>query len=200
MSHQRPPQVSLSFAAEVEGAMTVDDLIAQYRSPYSAAPILALAGLDAVDWSAVSDAYGPATDIPALFRAAVSGNPDHREFAYQLLHQTIWHQGNVYSATATAIPFLYNLLEADGPHDKEAIAGLLALIADGQPPFLHCETDPKAEAEWRAILSKAGRSLDAEIVEGHKVADSIRQQLARRPDLLAFCLQPRPDEEADGGE
>jgi hypothetical protein len=184
--------------AEVEGAMTVDDLIAQYRSPHSAPPILALAGLDEVDWSAVSDAYGPASDIPALLRAAVSGDPVHRDFAYQLLHQTIWHQGNVYSATATAIPLLYNLLEADGPHDKEAIAGLLALIADGQPPFLQCETDPKAETEWRAILSKAGRSLDAKIAESHKVAEAIRQQLARRPDLLSFCLRPRPDDEADG--
>src|SRR5215469_14243440 len=149
--------------------------------------MLALAGLDEVDWSAVSDAYGPATDIPALFRALVSGNPDHREFACELLHQTIWHQGNVYSATAAAIPFLYNLLEADGPHDKEAIAGLLGLIADGQPPFLYCETDLKAEAEWRAILDKAGRSLDAEIAEGHVVAEEIRRQLARRPDLLSFC-------------
>jgi hypothetical protein len=180
--------------------MTVDDLIAQYRSPSSAPPILAHAGLEEVDWSAVSDAYGPATDIPALLRAAVSGNPDHREFAYELLHQTIWHQGNVYSATATAIPFLYNLLEADGPHDKEAIAGLIAAIADGQPSFLHCETDPQAEAQWRAILAKSGRSLDAEIAEGHKVAEAIRRQLARRPDLLAFCLQPRPDEEEGGGE
>lgn len=180
--------------------MTVDDLIAQYRSPYSAPPLLALAGLDEVDWSAVSDAYGPATGIPALLRAAVSDNPDHREFAYELLYQTIWHQGNVYSATATAIPFLYNLIEADGPHDKEAIAGLIVAITDGQPSFSHCETDPQAEAQWRAILAKSGRSLDAEIAEGHKVAEAIRQQLACRPDLLAFCLQPRPDEEADGGE
>ncbi len=177
--------------------MTVDDLIALYRSPYSAPPMLALAGLDEVDWSAVCDAYGSATDIPALLRALVSGDPDHREFAYLLLHQTIWHQGNVYSATAAAVPFLYNLLEADGHHDKEAIAGLIAAIADGKPSFLHCETDPKAAAKWRAILSKAGRSLDIEIAEGHKVAEAIRRQLARRPDLLAFCLQPRPDDEAE---
>ena len=177
--------------------MTPEDLVALYRSPYSAPPLLAFAGLDQVDWSAVEDAYGPATDVPALLRALVSGNPDHREFACRLLHGTIWHQGNVYSATAAAIPFLYNLLEADGPHDKEAIAGMLALIADGQPPFLYCEADPKAEAEWRAILDKAGRSLDAEIAEGHVVAEEIRRQLARRPDLLSFCLQPGRDDEAD---
>jgi hypothetical protein len=180
--------------------MTVDDLVGLYRSPSSAPPLLALAGLDVVDWSSVSDAYGPATDIPALFRALVSTNPDHREFACRLLHQTIWHQGNVYSATASAVPFLYNLLEADGSHDKEAIAGLLALIADGQPPFLHCETDPKAATEWRAILDKGGESLDAKIAEGHKVAEAIRRQLGRRPDLLSFCLEPRPDEEPSEGE
>jgi hypothetical protein len=145
----------------MEGVMTPDDLVALYRSPYSAPPVLALAGLDQVDWSALGDAYGPATDIPALLRALVSGDPDHREFACSLLHQTIWHQGNVYSATAAAIPFLYNLLEADGPQDNGAIADLLALIADGQPPFLHCETDPKEAAAWRAILAKVGRSLDA---------------------------------------
>lgn len=78
----------------------------------------ALDGLDRVDWSAVNDAYGSATDIPALLRAAVSHDPDHREFAYELLYQTLWHQGNVYSATAVAIPFLYNLLVADGSQDK----------------------------------------------------------------------------------
>jgi hypothetical protein len=184
----------------MEGAMTGDDLMALYRSPYSAPPMLALAGLDEVGWSAVSDAYGPATDIPALLRALVSGDPDHREFACQLLHQTIWHQGNVYSATAAAIPFLYNLLEADSAHDKEAIAGLIAAIADGQPSFLHCETDPQAAAQWRAILDKSGRSLDVEIAEGHKVAEAIRRQLARRPDLLSFCLQPRTGDEADESE
>ncbi len=174
--------------------MTPDDLAAMYRSADSAPPMLALAGLDEVDWASVSDAYGPASDIPALLRALISDNPDHREFACVLLHQTIWHQGNVYSATATAIPFLYNLLEADGQHDKEAIAGLLALIADGQPSFLHCETDPKAAAFWRSALDKVGKSLDAEIAEGHAVAEAIRRQLARRPDLLAFVLQPADDE------
>jgi len=129
--------------------------------------------------------------------ALISDDAGHREFACLLLHQTIWHQGNVYSATSAAIPFLYNLLEADGPHDKEAIAGLIAAIANGQPAFLHCETDPKEAARWRAILLKAGQSLDAMIAEGHQVAEAIRRQLARRPDLLSFCLQPRLDAEAE---
>lgn len=172
--------------------MEVDELIALYRSANSISPMAALDGLDRLDWSAVTDAYGPATDIPSLLRAAVSKNPDHREFAYELLYQTIWHQGNVYSATVIAIPFLYKLLEADGPHDKLAIAGLLAMIADGQPPFLHCETDTNAAAEWRAILGKSGRSLDAEITEGREVAAAIRRQLESRPDYTSFLFGARP--------
>jgi hypothetical protein len=186
--------------AEMEGAMTPDDLVDLYRSPYSAPPMLALAGLDEVDWSVVRDAYGPATDIPALLRALVSANPKHREFACELLHQRIWHQGNVYSATAAVIPFLYNLLEADGPHNKEHVASLIGYIADGRPPLLHCETDLKEAARWRAILEKAGRSLDAEIAEGHAVLEAIQRQLARRPDLLSLCMQPHPNDETDDGE
>jgi len=177
--------------------MTPEELVALYQSPDSVPPLSALDGLDQVEWSAVRDAYGPATEVPALLRALVSANPEHREFACELLFQTIWHQGNVYSATAAAIPFLYNLLEADGPHDKDAVAALLAMIADGQPPFLHCETDPEAATEWRAILGKVGRSLDAEIAEGRTVASAIRQQLGRRPDLLSLCLETRPDDEAE---
>lgn len=109
--------------------MNGDDLIDLYRSADSVPSMPALDGLDQVNWSAVKDAYGPATQIPALLRAAVSLDPIHRQFAYEMLFQTIWHQGNVYSATATAIPFLYNLLDADGPHDKLAIAYLIACIA-----------------------------------------------------------------------
>src|SRR5262245_23051691 len=118
--------------------MEVDDLIAKYRAPHSVTPMPALGGLDVVNWSDLKDAYGPATDVPALLRAFVSVDPGDREFAAQLLFQTIWHQGNVYSATVAAVPFLYNLLEDVGPHDREAVAGLIAAIADGLPPFLHC--------------------------------------------------------------
>ena len=180
--------------------MNPDELVALYRLPFSVPPLRALSGLDEIDWSAVSDAYGPATKISALLRALISVNPDHRNFACQFLYQTIWHQGNVFSATAAAIPFLYNLLEAEGPHDKKAIAGLLALIAEGQPPFLHCAADPQAAAEWRAILSNAGRSLDAEIAESYKVSEAIRQQLALRPDLLTFCLQLTLDDSEEEGD
>jgi hypothetical protein len=83
--------------------MTPDDLVAMYQS---ASDPSSLHRLRTVDWSAVSHAYGPATDVPALLRAFVSDVPDHRDFACQLLFQTIWHQGTVYEATATVVPIL----------------------------------------------------------------------------------------------
>jgi hypothetical protein len=73
---------------------------------YSTPDPPALAGLGAVDWSAVEHAHGPATDVPALLCAAVSHDPDHRGFAWPLLCETVWHQGTVYPASATVVPLL----------------------------------------------------------------------------------------------
>jgi hypothetical protein len=123
----------------------------------------ALKGLHTVDWSTVSHAHGPAIDIPSLFRALVSDNSDHRNFACQLLFETIWHQGCVYEATAPVVPVLYELLATEGPQDKAAIAHLLATIADGSPAF-------------------AGRSS----------AQAIHKELARRLELL-FPYLRNPD-------
>ena len=171
--------------------MDVDDLIEKYRSPYSVSPMPALEGLDQVNWAGVRDAYGPATDVPALLRAFVSLDPRDREFAQQLLFQTIWHQGDVYSATAATVPFLYNLLEDDGPHDREGAGGLIAAIADGLPPFVHCADDPEQYAFWDNILRSQGKSLDARIAEGRGVAAEVRRQLVRRAELLRECCGGR---------
>jgi hypothetical protein len=169
----------------------VDDLLAKYESPHSVAPMPALAGLDEVDWAGLRDAYGRATKLPALLRAFVSVDPGDREFAAELLFQTVWHQGNVYSGTAAAVPFLYNLLEDDGPHDRELVAGLVAALADGLPPFLNCADDPEQYAFWDNILRPQGQSLDARIEEGRVVAAEVRRQLARRAELLRECCGGR---------
>jgi hypothetical protein len=105
----------------------------ELRKLYKSAPNPpALVGLSAVDWSAVGHAHGRATDVPALLRAAASDDPDHREFAFELLSETIWHQGTVYDATALVVPLLYRLLEENETPDKQAVALLLATMADAQ--------------------------------------------------------------------
>jgi hypothetical protein len=89
----------------------------------------AFVGLGQVDWSAVKHAHGKATDVPVLLRAAASDDPDAREEAFELLSETIWHQGTVYSATPLVVPFLYRMLEADETPEKVPVALLLATIA-----------------------------------------------------------------------
>jgi hypothetical protein len=174
--------------------MTSEELVVLYEARDSIPALPALDGVDEVEWSKLKDAYGPANKVPALLRALVSGHPDHQKWAAEDLFQTIWHQGTVYTATAAVIPFLYNLLEADGPYDKMVVAHLLAMIADGKPSFSHCERDEQAAARWRAILAKAGRDLDAEISEGRRCSAEIDAQLRRRIDLLyPFLRDPEPE-------
>lgn len=174
--------------------MTFAELIDRYRAADSVPPYPALLGLDRPDWAAVRAAHGPATGVPALLRALVADEPDHRGRALEALCETIWHQGDVYPATTLAVPFLYNLLTADGPHDREAIAYLLAIIAEGRPPFASCEDDPDAAATWQAILSRDGRSLDDEMAEGRRQIAALREAMeARLPTLAPFLASPIPD-------
>lgn len=164
--------------------MTTDELVALYQLPDSVPPLSALRELDTLDWSAVSDAYGSATKVPALLRALVSCEPIHRDYAVQALLQYIWHQGTVYSATALAVPVLFELLDSSGTPDRSMIATLIATIAGGEPPFARCEGNPQEADKWRRIQDQSGRSLDVEIAEGRQFFSEIRKQIAARLDLL----------------
>ncbi|PQO33357.1 hypothetical protein C5Y96_10925 [Blastopirellula marina] len=174
--------------------MNSDELITLYRAPDSVPPVSALADVDSVDWSAVDHAYGPATDVPALLRAMTSTESTHRDYAMQTLFQTIWHQGTIYAASAKAVPFLLKLLEADGPHDKAAVAYLLASLAEGQPSFFRCENNPEEAARWREILAKSNRSLDEEMAAGRIYHADLRQQIGQQLDLLyPYLRDPHPE-------
>ena len=89
---------------------------------------------DEVDWSRLTHAYGPATDVPFLLRSLVGSDEQVRQKAIWELWGTIWHQGTVYPATAPAVPELARIardvvLPAD---DRESLVALLAAIAHGQ--------------------------------------------------------------------
>jgi hypothetical protein len=113
----------------------------------------ALAGLDDIDWSALSHAYGSAEDIPDLLRRlAVAGSEaylggsadtdeadlddveaddetaDDAEEILGDLWATICHQGSVYSATVAAVPFLAELAAAG--IETTAVLYLLGSIAE----------------------------------------------------------------------
>ncbi|TWT91758.1 HEAT repeat domain-containing protein [Stieleria varia] len=164
--------------------MTFDELVALYQSPASVPPHPALSGLDLVQWTTVHDAYGPATSVPSLIRALTATESIHRGYAIEALFQRIWHQGTVYSATAAAVPILFDLLESEATPDRPAVAILLAEIADGAPPFKSCETNPHEAEKWREILRKSNRSLDAEMDEGRRIGAAIRKGIYERLDAL----------------
>lgn len=86
-----------------------------------------LEGLDRVDWSGLTHAYGPADDVPGLLRELAAG-----EDAFDALFGNVWHQGTVYPATAPTIPFLLELLDprADPP-GATALLTLLTCMATG---------------------------------------------------------------------
>ncbi|HEY1375989.1 MAG TPA: HEAT repeat domain-containing protein [Gemmataceae bacterium] len=130
------------------------------RPANSARDLPALRGLDQVDWATLEHAHGKATDVPVLLRAAACDDRHARELAFELLAESIWHQGSVYSATAPAVAFLYRMLEADETPDKQQVAVLLASIAGYQ--FATLPDDPAAVADdaWVATRRAVAERLD----------------------------------------
>ena len=93
-----------------------------------------LSDLDRVPWSGLEHAYGKATDVPGLLRDLASPVEDARGRAVWELRGNIWHQGTVYEATAHAVPFLVEIVDARArvPSDTRAeVLHLLMDIADG---------------------------------------------------------------------
>lgn len=116
-----------------------------------------LENLNRVDWSKLTHAYGPATDVPKLLRALASSDEDKRESAIYDLYGNIWHQGTVYQATAYAVPFLVELLKVPKVTGKDAILILLAHLANGHSyhdvhqhlPMLKAKA---ATSEWQGRI------------------------------------------------
>ena len=90
-----------------------------------------LEGLGRIEWSKLSHAYGMAEDVPDLLRQLLSTEVEEREAAMNAFHGNIWHQGTVYEASAYAVPFLIELLEAPAIAGKDRILILLELLGNG---------------------------------------------------------------------
>ena len=134
-----------------------------------------LDGLDAVDWSSVTHAYGEATDVPGFLRALISPDPETRGEAVFDLWNTINHQGTVYPASATAVPFLYELLTAPEVQDKSAIADLIAGIANGVGYLeVHAVSDTDQRV-YRKMMSEQGKTLEGELAREAAETEAVRR-------------------------
>lgn len=172
------------------GASTSTGLIMSLKEQVSSM----LDGLDAIKWATLSHTYGDANDVPDQLRSLLSDDARVREEAISELYGNIWHQGTVYSATARAIPFLFELLAAPAVMDKPAIAHLLACIAAGRG-YLEVHAVGKfGEPAWREILGKRGKSLEEEMVrEAAEVQSVHRGCSAGLLCLVPFLSESEPE-------
>jgi hypothetical protein len=126
--------------------------------------------------------------------AALAGDIPDREFAFELLYGTIWHQGTVYEASAYAVPFLYKALEWPATPDKLSFVGLLCCIADGHSYLeVHALYSPDMQRIWTDILAKEDRVLETEIPRELEYVRLARQAVGERLPLLYPYL---PNEQA----
>jgi HEAT repeat protein len=174
--------------------MTPGDLVEKYRRDPEPP---ALAGLGVADWATVSHAHGPATDFPPLLRAAVGDDADDQESAFQLLFETIWHQGTVWEATAHTVPFLYRALEADETPDKQSVVHLLAAIAACQTgKDEHMAASRRAVARRLDLLYPYLRDPEPEIRYAVAIAlGHFPEAVARLLPDLNEALRDEPDED-----
>ncbi|MCM0673679.1 hypothetical protein NCC78_02995, partial [Micromonospora phytophila] len=133
--------------------------------------------LDAVEWAALTHAYGGAEDVPALVRALY--DPDDVGDALYDLHGNVWHQGSVFPATVAAVPFL--AYAAAHGADPAGVLELLADIADQPPadlaiPVVAAAVDAVAAAAVE--LLPAARHPDAQLRAAYaRLAGAIRVPL-----------------------
>lgn len=162
--------------------MIVDELLDKYRNTKSNIP--ALTKLYEVDWSSLKHARGEASDFPILINAALSDDEKDREFALKLLHETIWHQGSIYQATAFAVPVIAELIKSPDITNNADFANLLASIAQGYGDFEEGFRSEKDEGKWRDIFARQGIDLDDEVTENKKWAQATRNNVRKYLCLL----------------
>lgn len=90
-----------------------------------------LGGMDSIDWSSLTHAYGNASDVPGQLRALAANAGSAQDEAIAALFGNVWHQGSVYEASAHVVPFLVELAATTSVEKRAVILVLIANIATG---------------------------------------------------------------------
>jgi len=163
--------------------------------------ITMLNGLDEINWSQLHHAYGEASDVPVLFRQLLSKDKVIVDKAIYELFGNIWHQGTVYEVSATAVPFLQEILKSPEIHEqiKKSLVCLLASLADGDDTIdgsYATATRTAVEKELRLLFSYL--SCEVPVVR-ESVAGALShypQYAAETLPMLEKALASESDEEA----
>ena len=90
--------------------------------------------IQAVNWPEFEDAYGSAEQVPALLHALTSTNRRTRQNAAATLgEEVLAHEGQRFSASLAAIPYLLDLLDDEACLDRHNILAIFVSIAVGAP-------------------------------------------------------------------
>lgn len=141
-----------------------------------------LENLQTIPWHTLEHAYGPASDTPHHLKNLASDDEETRLDAYDYLSITIVHQGSVYEAAIAAIPFFFELLQAEKVKDKQNILDLLYEIAcggswDDKPNYITDLLSPKTEDYHQVQVAQK------------KWITNVRSSLAEYTDILLDFLQ-----------
>ncbi|MDT5033928.1 MAG: hypothetical protein QOC94_4099, partial [Actinoplanes sp.] len=164
--------------------------------------------LDAIDWSALRHAYGPATDVPALLRDLTRRKRCHD--AAGELDSALYHQGTAVPAAATAaLPFLVQAASNRRVRCRPAILELIAALAEESR--IHAGStfvDPGWRPAFRrslpelltlladddpAIRAEAGTAVASTCDDQAQTADALRNRWAVELDhpvrvWLILCI------------
>ncbi|MDP3274945.1 MAG: hypothetical protein Q8Q09_07075 [Deltaproteobacteria bacterium] len=122
-----------------------------------------LAELDAIDWSKLSHAYGPATDVPDMLRALNARDEETVRDALAHAFSNIFHQGTRYTATAEAIPFVAHIAESKRGPERAQVLSLLTHCIAGHFSLVH-GPDTASGAIWSSTPPTTHAQSDYEQV------------------------------------
>jgi hypothetical protein len=145
----------------------------------------ALEGLDEIRWEGLTHAFGAADDVPRLLRM-LTEDGGSRAAAFAELHQTIWHQGTTYEATAPAVPFLARLAVSDDSLLPELLF-LLGCVAEGRPyEYPRPQDDPRTDEQRDRASAWVAAAREAVRRELPALVRAVRAHLVR-PVIAGFC-------------
>ncbi|MEO3829443.1 hypothetical protein [Actinomadura sp. B10D3] len=128
----------------------VHDLANPEPSDGPAGEPVELHGLDDVDWTALTGAYGPADDVPDILRG-LAANDEGWEESIEEYFSTVVHQDTCYDCTPETVGFLVQIARAPGltPEYRLDLLIHLAYIAtiDPVPVTAEAGTDEASTAE-----------------------------------------------------
>ncbi|MGL6162552.1 hypothetical protein [Microbulbifer sp.] len=82
--------------------------------------------IDSIDWQNLEHAYGPAIDAPKELANLVSGDEDDRDDAVNgFLYSSAYHQGTVYSCTASVVRCVIHIIKNEDVYSFETIGAPL---------------------------------------------------------------------------